>query len=437
MTLRIFDTLSGTRVPLKPIIPGHVKIYVCGPTVYDDPHPGHGRNAVVFDVVARYLKARGNRVTLIRNLTDIDDKIVQKSRRLRQDYRILANRYIDRYRKTMQRLDVAPPDAEPRATAFIPQMQDLIARLIQKGHAYRDGGDVYFAVDSFNGYGRLSGRTHRHQSAYGQAPTHQGKRHPADFALWKTAAPQAPSWPSPWGPGRPGWHIECSAMSAALLGDVFDIHGGGADLIFPHHENEIAQSESATGKTPANCWMHHGLLTAGGHKISKSQANAMKLADLLDSYPPGAVRLFLLSRRYRHPLALSHRSLDAATQSFTRLQRFFARFCQSAASPAKMGKGHGGLWFRFCDAMDDDFNFPRALSVIFEGVRHINRHLCNGASGQALDRAQSLKCLAGELFFMCQAILGLRFDPVAGETAPADRVQHRYPCRHPVAFRGP
>jgi cysteinyl-tRNA synthetase len=416
MTLQIFDTLTGSRVPLNPITPGHVKIYVCGPTVYDDPHTGHGRNAVVYDVVARYLKARGYRVTLVRNLTDIDDKIVQKSRQLRLDHRILARRYIERYQKAMQRLNVAAPDAEPRATDYIPEMQDLIARLIRKGHAYRDGGDVYFAVDSFNRYGRLSGRTHRLRGAGEQAPTRPGKRHPADFALWKSADPQTPSWPSPWGPGRPGWHIECSAMSAALLGDVFDIHGGGVDLIFPHHENEIAQSESATGKTPANCWMHHGLLTADGRKISKSRANSMKLADLLDTCPPGAVRLFLLSRRYRHPLALSRRSLAAATRSFNRLQRFFARFCQSAEMPAQMGEHHSGFWCRFCDAMDDDFNFSRALSVIFEGVRHINRHLYNGASGPALNRAENLASLAGELWFMCQAILGLRFDPDWGKS---------------------
>jgi cysteinyl-tRNA synthetase len=280
-------------------------------------------------------------------------------------------------------------------------------------------------VDSFNGYGKLSGRTHRLQGAYGQAPTHTGKRHPADFALWKTAAPQTPSWPSPWGPGRPGWHIECSAMSAALLGDVFDIHGGGADLIFPHHENEIAQSECVSGKTPANCWMHHGLLTAGGRKISKSRANSPKLADLLDTCPSGAVRLFLLSRRYRHPLALSHRSLMAATRSFARLQRFFARFGLSAEMPAQMGRHHDGLWRRFCDAMDDDFNFPLAVSVVFEGVRHVNRHLCNAASGQTLDRAENLKSLVGELFFICESILGLRFDPIAVETTPADMAQHR------------
>jgi cysteinyl-tRNA synthetase len=416
MTLRIFNTLTGAREPLTPLIPGRVKIYVCGPTVYDDPHPGHARSAVVFDVVARYLKARGYRVTLVRNLTDIDDKIIQKARRLEQDYRIVGNRFIYRYQKAMERLNVAAPDAEPRATAFIPEMRDLIGRLIQKGHAYQTGGNVYFAVDSFHRYGRLSGRPPALHGVDGQPLSPHGKKHPADFALWKTAAPQEPSWPSAWGPGRPGWHIECSAMSAALLGEVFDIHGGGTDLIFPHHENEIAQSESVFGKIPANCWMHHGLLTTGGYKISKSQANSQKPTDLLETCPPGAVRLYLLSRRYRHPLEFSHRSLVAATQSFSRLQRFFASCSQNAAPPVEMGKRRGSLWFRFCNAMDDDFNFPLALSVVFEGVRHVNRHLGSASSGRAMDTPAGLKFIAGELFFMCKEILGLRFEPVAAET---------------------
>jgi cysteinyl-tRNA synthetase len=410
MTLRIFNTLTGTREPLAPLIPGNVKIYVCGPTVYDDPHLGHARNAVVFDVVTRYLRAQGYRVTLVRNLTDIDDKIIQKARQLQQDYRIIGNRYLYRYQKAMERLNVAAPDSEPRATAFIPEMQDLIGRLIQKGHAYPSGGNVYFAVASFKGYGRLSGRTQRYQGL-GERDDPNGKTHPADFALWKKAAPQEPSWTSPWGPGRPGWHIECSAMSAALLGDIFDIHGGGADLIFPHHENEIAQSECAVGKTPANCWMHHGLVNTGGRKISKSLGNSNKLVDLLDAYPPGAVRLFLLSKRYRHPLEFSHRQLVAATRSFSRLQRFFTEPRQSAASPRETGKRHGSLWFRFCSAMDDDFNFPRALSVVFEGVRHINRHLGFPCHSQAMETAGGLRQIATELSYMCREILGLNLCP--------------------------
>lgn len=417
MTLQIFNTLARAKVPLVPLVPGKVQIYVCGPTVYDDPHLGHARNAVVFDVVARYLKARGFQVTLVRNLTDIDDKIVQKARRLQQDYRIIGNRYIYRYQKVMERLNVAAPDSEPRATAFIPEMQDLIARLIQKGHAYPAGGNVYFDVDSFRRYGRLCGRTRRHGESDQWSSTDRGKRHPADFALWKSAPSHEPCWPSPWGPGRPGWHIECSAMSAALLGEVFDIHGGGVDLIFPHHENEIAQSECGFGTPPANCWIHHGLVNAGGRKLSKSLSNWQKLENLLEIYPPCAVRLFLLSKRYRHPLEFSHRSLVSATRSFGRLQRFFAPHLQNAAPPDAVGKRHGSLWFRFCNAMDDDFNFPQALSVVFEGVRHVNRHLANASGGGALESAQDLKLIAEELFFMCKEILGLTFEPVADETA--------------------
>jgi cysteinyl-tRNA synthetase len=417
MTLQILNTLSGGKEPLVPLISGKVKIYVCGPTVYDDAHLGHARSAVVFDVVARYLKARQYQVTLVRNLTDIDDKILRQARRLEQDYRRLSDKYIRRYRAAMERLNVATPDAEPCATAYIPEMQDLIKRLIQNGHAYETDGNVYFAVDSFHRYGRLSGRTRWIQGVDGQMLAHEGKKHPADFALWKTALPQEPSWSSPWGQGRPGWHIECSAMSAALLGDVFDIHGGGADLIFPHHENEIAQSESVFGKTPANWWMHHGLVNIGGRKISKSLANSQKLANLLEIYPPGAVRLFLLSKRYRHPLEFSHQRLVAATRSFTRLQRFFAPFSRSAAPPVEMGKRHGSLWFRFCNAMNDDFNFPCALSVVFEGVRHVNRHLGNASWERKSESAADLKLIADDLFFMCKEILGLSFEPIADETA--------------------
>jgi cysteinyl-tRNA synthetase len=416
MTLQIFNSLTGNKAPLVPLSPGKVKIYVCGPTVYDDPHLGHARNAVVFDVVTRYLKSRGYRVTLVRNLTDIDDKIVQKARTQQQDYKTVGNRYIHRYREAMGRLNVAAPDLEPRATAFIPEMQDLIGRLIQKGHAYPAGGNVYFAVDSFKGYGRLSGRTIHHQAEDRPSPGDTGKKHTADFALWKTVAPREPSWPSPWGPGRPGWHIECSAMSAALLGKVFDIHGGGADLIFPHHENEIAQSECGFGRTPANCWMHHGLVTTGGRKISKSMNNSQKLMDLLEIYPPDAVRLFLLSKRYRHPLALSHRRLGAATRSLARLQRFFASPFKCAVAPDKIGKRHGSLWLRFCSAMDDDFNFPQALAVVFEGIRHVRRHWSEAAGGRVMGSAPGLELIAAELFFICREILGFRFEPAVDET---------------------
>jgi cysteinyl-tRNA synthetase len=423
MTLQIFDTLAGTRVPLNPINPGHVKIYVCGPTVYDDPHAGHGRSAVVYDVVARYLKARGYRVTLVRNLTDIDDKIVHKARRLQQDYRVLGNRYIRRYHETMKRLNVAPPDFEPRATAFIPEMQDLIARLIQKGHAYQAGGDVYFAVDSYKRYGKLSGRTVQQQGVGHQAIAARGKKQAADFALWKATAPEEPAWPSPWGPGRPGWHIECSAMSAALIGEVFDIHGGGTDLIFPHHENEIAQSACAFGRTPANCWMHHGLVQIDGCKVSKSQPNFQKLTDLLDTYPPNALRLFLLSKRYRHPLAFSHRSLGAATRSAARLQRFFSMPFGCMAEPIEIEKHPSKFWRLFCDAMDDDFNFPRAVSLVFEGIRHVRRHLESASPGRTKAIGHGLELIVAELFLIWKEILGMNFETAAAETA----LRHRNP----------
>ena len=420
MTLRILNTLTGVREPLAPVAPEEIKIYVCGPTVYDDPHLGHARNAVVYDVVARYLKSRGYRVTLVRNLTDIDDKIVQKSRQLQQDYRIVANRYIYRYQNAMERLNVASPDSEPRATAFIPEMRDLIGRLIQKGHAYQAGGNVYYAVHTFKDYGRLSGRLNGSHAgaprAAVQGPTGPGgKKHAADFALWKTAAPREPGWPSPWGHGRPGWHIECSAMSTALLGEVFDIHGGGADLIFPHHENEIAQSAGVSGKIPANCWMHHGLVNIGGRKISKSLVNYRDLANLLELYPPGAVRLFLLSKRYRHPLEFSHQALAAATRSYARLQRFFTLRPLGVAAPTT-DKRHGSFWFRFCNAMNDDFNFPQAISVIFEGVRHINRHLGNVSHGRTLENSDGLRHIAAELFYVCREILGMDLEPAVDET---------------------
>jgi cysteinyl-tRNA synthetase len=429
MNLKIFNTLSRTKEPLIPLSPGQVKIYVCGPTVYDDPHLGHARNAVVFDVATRYLKTRGYRVTLVRNLTDIDDKIIQKARRLQQDYRIVGNRHIYRYQEAMGRLNVAAPDSEPRATAFIPEMQELIGRLIQKGYAYQTGGNVYFSVDACKRYGRLSGRTGECLGVDPHGFIDRGKKHAADFALWKSVAPQEPSWPSPWGQGRPGWHIECSAMSAVLLGEVFDIHGGGADLIFPHHENEIAQSESVFGKTPANCWMHNGLVNIGGRKISKSLANSQTLRDLLEIYPPNAVRLFLLSKRYRHPMEFSHRSLGVAARSFARLQRFFASPALWTAAPAETGKRQGSLWYRFCNAMDDDFNFPRALSVVFEGVRHVNRHLDNVSHGWPLENAAGLKLIAAELFFMCKEILGFSFEPASVETAVRQRIA---PSRLPL-----
>jgi cysteinyl-tRNA synthetase len=419
MAILTYNTYTCRKQEFIPLAPGRVKIYVCGPTVYDDPHLGHARSAVIYDVIRRYLLAKGHAVTYVRNITDIDDKIIEKAYRQNRDYRNLVADYLDRYRRAMQRLNVLSPDAEPMATNYMLPIQAFISRLMQKGQAYRSGADVYFAVKSFKNYGRLSGRTAPKLSAEGTTPPQTWKKHPADFALWKAGASHEPSWPSPWGPGRPGWHIECSAMSAETLGEVFDIHGGGADLIFPHHENEIAQSESVFGMPPANYWIHNGLVQINGRKMSKSLGNGLSLNFLLDTYSPGALRLHMLTKCYRHPLDFSPDSMQTSSRSFTRLERFFSRFDAPAAAPSELGRHPGSLWSRFCGAMDNDFNFPMALAVVFEGVRRLNREL--GSTSYAGDLAYSggLKIVAADISFMCREILGFEFEPaghgVAGQ----------------------
>ncbi len=421
MAISIYNTLARCQQPLTPLVPGRVKIYVCGPTVYDEPHLGHARSAVVYDVIRRYLVAKGLAVTYVRNITDIDDKIIEKAWLQNQDYRNLGAYFLHRYRQAMEQLNVLSPGAEPKATDFMLPIQAFISRLMQNGHAYRWGDNVYFSVESFKGYGKLSGRAVQTLSAEKAAAVQTGKKHPADFALWKAGKPQEPSWPSPWGPGRPGWHIECSAMSAELLGETFDIHGGGADLIFPHHENEIAQSESVFGKTPASYWMHNGLVQINGAKMSKSLGNSLKLNDLLDIYLPGALRLLMLSKRYRHPLEFSPDSMRVAVKGFARIARFFSRWMAPAAAPAESGKRPGSLWSRFCTAMDDDFNFPMALSVVFEGVRRINGLMGNTSDARALGNSGGLKRIAAELSFICREILGFEFEPKKPSADPGKK----------------
>ncbi len=417
MTIRIFNTYTRCKRELIPLTPASVKIYVCGPTVYDEPHLGHARSAVIYDVIRRYLMAKGHTVTYVRNITDIDDKIIEKACRQKKDYRNLGAHFTCKYHQAMERLNVLSPDAEPKATDFVLPIQAFISRLMQNGQAYRSGGNVYFAVESFKGYGRLSGRSIQMLTEEITTTGETGKKHPADFALWKAAKPQEPAWPSPWGPGRPGWHIECSAMSTELLGEAFDIHGGGADLIFPHHENEIAQSESVFGKTPANYWMHNGLVQINGQKMSKSLGNSMKLNDLMDINTPAALRLLMLSKRYRHPLEFSPGSMRMAVKGIARLDRFFSQWIAPAASPVESRKPPGSLWSQFCTAMDDDFNFPMALSVVFQGIRRINRQMGNTSNARALENPNGLKPVAAALSFMCRQILGFKFEPTAEATA--------------------
>jgi cysteinyl-tRNA synthetase len=408
MTLRIHDSLKRQKSAFTPLTPGRVKIYLCGPTVYADPHLGHARSAVVFDVVRRYLEFKGYAVTLVRNVTDIDDKLLKRAQRRDVHYRVLATRCLHRYQTAMTRLNVIRPEVEPKATDHIAAMQALIATLVQHDHAYMGGGSVYFSTPSFAGYGSLSGRRLATSSPVERQADGGGKRHPADFVLWKAAKPEEPFWPSPWGPGRPGWHIECSAMSTHLLGPRFDIHGGGMDLIFPHHENEIAQSESVFGKTPANYWMHHGLVLAEGGKISKSRGRFESLVDLLYVYPPDAVRLFLLSKRYRHPLKFSPLHMAVATKNLAHLQRFFACCELSESLPDPRPPGETPLYSRFRDAMDDDFNFPQALALIFAEIRRINRGLVSVTGGSIADRAFCQR--VRELKMLCQHVLGLRLN---------------------------
>lgn len=417
MTVNIFNTLTRSKMPFTPKEPGQVKMYVCGPTVHDDPHLGHARSAVIFDVIKRYFTFRGYQVTLVRNVTDIDDKIIQKARIQNQDFRKLSDRYLRRYEQAMQRIGVAMPDARPRATEFILPMQELTARLLQSGHAYTIGGNVYFAVSTFKPYGRLSGRSVPLTALNRVASDGEGKRHPADFVLWKAAKPFEPFWGSPWGPGRPGWHIECSAMSAHLLGEAYDIHGGGEDLMFPHHENEIAQSESVFKKTPAAYWIHHGLVQTDGRKISKSNGQFQKLDDLLDLYPADALRLFLISKRYRHPLAFSHQRFQSTFKNLVRMYRFFSRLDVKGVWPAGREENCGPLWTRFCNAMDDDFNFPLALSIVFEGIRSIQRYAGGGVRAQSSPLWKQHQSTVLDLYVICQEILGFDLSCVTATTA--------------------
>jgi cysteinyl-tRNA synthetase len=411
MALRLFNSLTRRKENFTPRMPGQVRLYVCGPTVYDEPHLGHARSAVVFDVMARYLSVRGLQVTSVRNITDIDDKIIARAQHLNLNFRRLADHYRQCYQDALKRLNVRVPDYQPQVTDYIQPIQDAVRQLVQSGQAYQAGRDVYFAAACFPGYGKLSGRRVENLPQAEEGAPAAGKRHLADFALWKGAKPHEPSWPSPWGNGRPGWHIECSVMSASILGRVFDIHGGGTDLIFPHHENEIAQSEALYGQTPAGYWLHNGMLRIAGGKMSKSLGNALNLGECLDRYPPDAVRLFLLSKRYRHPLDYAPAALHTAVKHAMRLQQAMA------GAPPAAAACRSALWSRFCTAMDDDFNFPMALAAVFAAVRAINR--CSGGipGAKAREGTGAAHTALADLGFVCSEILGLRLEAEAARRA--------------------
>ncbi len=390
--MKIYNTLTGKKEEFIALSPKKVGMYACGVTVYDHCHIGHARSAVVFDVIRRYLKYKGFDVKYVRNFTDIDDKIINRAKQEGIAWDAVAGQYTEEYYKDMEMLGVARADIEPKATEHIPEIINIVRGLIEKGFAYEADGSVYFAVDKFSGYGKLSGRDKEEMMAGARVGVDERKRNPLDFVLWKRSKEGEPFWDSPWGPGRPGWHIECTAMSIKHLGDSFDIHGGGADLLFPHHENEIAQSEAFTGKPFAKFWVHNGFITIDKEKMSKSLGNFFTIKEVLDRYDPEVLRFFLLSTHYRSPIEFSDEQLREAESSLdryyttaVRINDFLEKEYDTSGEQSKAGKVFEEtlLSFRgkFDEAMDDDFNTALALGHVFELIREANKFFDHKPSG--------------------------------------------------------
>lgn len=389
MALLVYNTLTRRKEPFIPLESGRVKLYVCGVTVYDLCHIGHARSAIVFDVIYRYLKHLGYQVTYVRNFTDIDDKIIRRAGQEGVDYRTIADRYIAAFHEDMDALDLLRPDIEPLATDNIPQMIDIIRKLEAKGFAYKAGADVYFSVERFPEYGKLSGRTLEDMLAGARVEVDEHKQNPLDFVLWKASKPGEPSWDSPWGPGRPGWHIECSAMGSRYLGPTFDIHGGGKDLIFPHHENEIAQSEAAYGVPFVRYWIHNGFVNINNEKMSKSLGNFFTIRDILKKVHPETLRLFVIAKHYRSPVDFSDETILEAERALERLygtlEAVKDRVPPAAglkADDKTLSELDRDLFEKtlevpalFREAMDNDFNTAQALGHLFELQRHLQRFL--------------------------------------------------------------
>jgi cysteinyl-tRNA synthetase len=407
MALLVTNTLTRRKEPFEPLAPGRVGMYVCGPTVYDHPHLGHARSAVAFDVIRRALEFLGYRVTFVRNVTDVDDKIIARAAEEGRSPWEVAEEYARAYDEQMAALGVRPPTLAPRATAHILDMIRLIERLVARGAAYVVDGDVYYAVESFAAYGKLSRRTLEDVRAGERVEPDPRKRNPLDFALWKAAKPGEPSWPSPWGEGRPGWHIECSAMSMRFLGETFDIHGGGQDLVFPHHENEIAQSEAATGKPFVRYWLHNGFVTIDAEKMSKSLGNFITVRDVLARAPAPAVRALLAAAHYRSPIDFTPAALEDARAAWARLATFSrnARAALGALEAPPPPDAAAAEPYRraFTRALEDDFNAPEALAVLHDLVSLANplvERVERGDARAAAGLAALLECfetLAGVL----------------------------------------
>jgi cysteinyl-tRNA synthetase len=385
--LKIYNTLARNKQPFTPIQAGKVKMYVCGMTVYDFCHLGHARVMVVFDMVARWFRASDYAVTYVRNITDIDDKIIQRANENKESIGDLTQRFITAMDEDSAKLGIIRPDIEPRATAHVDGMIKMISQLIEKGHAYQAGnGDVFYKVRSFEGYGKLSGKSLDDLRAGERVEVDTFKQDPMDFVLWKSVKPNEPNWDSPWGKGRPGWHIECSVMSEHHLGAHFDIHGGGQDLQFPHHENEIAQSEAAHSCTMANYWMHNGFVRVDDEKMSKSLGNFFTIREVLKKYKPEVVRFFILRAHYRSPLNYSDQHLDDAQQALTRLYNTLNNV-QPSQIDIDWQQADAA---KFKLAMDDDFNTPEAMAVLFDLANEANKT-------KSTDVAGLLKALANTL----------------------------------------
>ena len=373
MSLKIHNTLSGKVEEFVPIDPPRVRIYTCGVTVYDNSHVGHGRSLIVFDTFRRFLEHLGYEVTFVRNFTDVDDKIINRAREECTDFMTIANRYIASYYRDMESIRVKPADVEPRVTEHIQEIIEVIKALVDKGYAYESGGDVYFSVRSFKDYGKLSKRSPEEMEAGARVEPSEKKRDPLDFALWKSSKEGEPSWDSPWGKGRPGWHTECVAMAFKHLGETIDIHGGGLDLTFPHHENEIAQAEAITGKPFARYWMHNGLVTVGGQKMSKSLGNYVTLKEIYTRYHPDILRLLVLFTHYRSPLDFSWEKMEETQRAYERLKGAIEDY--DVLKGLKITDSQGGMnplydkvkeiEERFFESLSDDFNTPEAIAHLF------------------------------------------------------------------------
>jgi len=400
--LQIYNTLTGRKEEFKPLVPGHARMYVCGITVYDYIHVGHARSQIAFDIVRRWLRESGLKVTYVRNITDIDDKIIQRARERGEAFEALTDRFIAAMNEDFAALGIEKPDQEPRATAYMREIVRMIETLLQRGFAYvGTSGDVLYSVARFARYGRLSGKKLADLRAGARVDIDESKRDPLDFVLWKRAKPDEPAWDSPWGAGRPGWHIECSAMAVALLGPHFDIHGGGMDLMFPHHENEIAQSCAACDAQFANVWMHNGFVRINDEKMSKSLGNFFTVREVLPRLRPEVLRAFLLSSHYRGPVNYSEDGLRQADAALQRMYLALRDVKGDASLSPSVGERDAsplaGATRRFSEAMDDDFNTPEALAAMQAVARDINIAKSAGDTARARQLAAELRHLGGLL----------------------------------------